>query len=89
MDGPAAADASVAAAIRGRYDLVVALYHDQAMIPLKAIGWERCVNITVGLPFPRTSPGHGTAFDLVRSGTHPDPRPMREAILTCARLCHT
>jgi len=65
---------------------VVAQYHDQAMIPLKALSWERCVNITIGLPFPRTSPGHGTAFDLVRSRTRPDPRPMREAILVAARL---
>lgn len=86
VSGPAAADAVIAAAARGDYDLVVAQYHDQAMIPLKALSWERCVNITIGLPFPRTSPGHGTAFDLVRSRTRPDPRPMREAILVAARL---
>ncbi len=86
VSDPAAPDAVVAAAVNGGYDLVVAQYHDQAMIPLKALSWERCVNITIGLPFPRTSPGHGTAFDLVRSRTRPDPRPMREAILVAARL---
>lgn len=46
------------------FDLVVAMYHDQGLIPLKTIAWDRAVNMTVGLPIPRTSPDHGTAFDI-------------------------
>ena len=49
---------------KGRFDAVVALYHDQALIPLKLYGFDRAVNITLGLPIIRTSPDHGTAFDL-------------------------
>ena len=49
---------------QGRFDAVIALYHDQALIPLKLIGFDRAVNVTLGLPIIRTSVDHGTAFDL-------------------------
>lgn len=53
----------------GEFDIVVAMYHDQGLIPVKYLGVERGVNVTLGLPFVRTSPDHGTAFDLAGSGT--------------------
>jgi 4-hydroxythreonine-4-phosphate dehydrogenase len=51
-----------------RFDLVVAMYHDQGLAPLKTLAWDRAVNLTVGLPFLRTSPDHGTAFDIAGKG---------------------
>lgn len=68
VEGPLASDSLLEAAARGAYDAVVALYHDQALIPLKLIGWDRAVNLTLGLPFIRTSPVHGTAFDVAGKG---------------------
>ena len=62
--GPLPADTAWSQHAAGRYDACACLYHDQGMIPLKALHPEKLVNITVGLPFARTSPGHGTAFDL-------------------------
>lgn len=53
---------------RGEFDVVVAMYHDQGLIPVKYLGLERGVNTTLGLPFVRTSPDHGTAFDLAGRG---------------------
>jgi 4-hydroxythreonine-4-phosphate dehydrogenase len=53
---------------KGEFDLVVAMYHDQGLIPLKLLGFEHAVNITVGLPVVRTSPDHGTAFDIAGQG---------------------
>jgi 4-hydroxythreonine-4-phosphate dehydrogenase len=82
--GPLPADAAVALAARGAYDLVVAMYHDQGHVPAKLLGFEVGVNVTLGLPFVRTSPDHGTAFDLVGRG-QADPRAMRAAILAAAR----
>ena len=52
----------------GEFDVVVAMYHDQGLIPVKYLGVERGVNVTLGLPFVRTSPDHGTAFDRAGSG---------------------
>ncbi len=52
----------------GRFDVVVAQYHDQGLIPIKYMGLENGVNITLGLPFVRTSPDHGTAFDIAGRG---------------------
>jgi 4-hydroxythreonine-4-phosphate dehydrogenase len=63
----------------GRFDVVVAMYHDQGLIPVKYLGLEEGVNITVGLPFVRTSPDHGTAFDIAGRGTA-DPRSLAAAI---------
>jgi 4-hydroxythreonine-4-phosphate dehydrogenase len=53
---------------QGRFDVVVAQYHDQGLIPVKYLGLEKGVNITLGLPFVRTSPDHGTAFDIAGKG---------------------
>jgi len=52
----------------GEFDVVVAMYHDQGLIPVKYLGLDQGVNVTLGLPFVRTSPDHGTAFDLAGSG---------------------
>jgi 4-hydroxythreonine-4-phosphate dehydrogenase len=65
VHGPFAADALFHYAFRGDYDAVVAMYHDQGLVPLKMIGFENGVNWTLGLPFIRTSPDHGTAYDIV------------------------
>jgi len=66
ITGPVPADALYRDAFAGRYDAVVAAYHDQAMIPLKLLGPGRVVNVTWGLPFIRTSPDHGVAYDVAR-----------------------
>lgn len=67
--GPAPADTLFHAAARSTYDAVLCMYHDQALIPLKTIDFERGVNVTLGLPFVRTSPDHGTAFNIAGTGT--------------------
>jgi len=61
------------------------MYHDQGLIPLKMLAFDRGVNITLGLPFVRTSPDHGTAYDIAGEG-RADPRSMIEAIETACRL---
>ncbi|MGX1097827.1 4-hydroxythreonine-4-phosphate dehydrogenase PdxA [Amorphus sp. MBR-141] len=66
--GPFPADAIFSAAARTTYDVVLAMYHDQALIPVKTLAFDETVNVTLGLPFVRTSPDHGTAFDLAGSG---------------------
>ena len=66
-------------ATRGDFDLVVAMYHDQGHGPIKALGIEHWVNITVGLPVVRTSVDHGTAFDIAGTG-RVDPESMYEAM---------
>jgi 4-hydroxythreonine-4-phosphate dehydrogenase len=68
VEGPLPADTLFHAAARRRYDAVLCMYHDQALIPLKTIDFERGVNVTLGLPFVRTSPDHGTAFNLAGRG---------------------
>ena len=62
--GPLSADAMFHPSARAKYDVAITMYHDQALIPLKTIGFEEGVNITLGLSFVRTSPDHGTAFDI-------------------------
>jgi len=62
--GPISADIAIVQAFKGRFDAVIAMYHDQALIPLKLISKGTGVNLTLGLPFVRTSPLHGTAFDI-------------------------
>ncbi len=79
LSGPWPADTLFAQAARGQYDAVVAMYHDQALIPIKLLAWESAVNVTLGLPFVRTSPSHGTAFDIAGRG-RADPSSMRHAI---------
>jgi len=66
--GPLAADTLFHSAFRGDYDAVVAMYHDQGLVPLKMIGFDTGVNWTLGLPFVRTSPDHGTAYDIAGRG---------------------
>lgn len=67
--GPHPADSMFHPAARRRYDAALCMYHDQALIPLKTIDFDRGVNVTIGLPFVRTSPDHGTAFDIAPAGT--------------------
>lgn len=64
IDGPLSADIAIKKAKEKEYDCVIAMYHDQALIPLKLLGDSSGVNVTLGLPFLRTSPLHGTAFDI-------------------------
>lgn len=72
IDGPLASDIAILKASQNLYDCVIAMYHDQALIPLKILGMEKGVNITLGLPFVRTSPLHGTAFDIAATfSAHP------------------
>jgi 4-hydroxythreonine-4-phosphate dehydrogenase len=66
--GPMAPDTMFHAAARRRYDVAICMYHDQALIPLKTLDFDRGVNITLGLPFIRTSPDHGTALDIAGQG---------------------
>jgi 4-hydroxythreonine-4-phosphate dehydrogenase len=66
--GPHPADTLFHAAARETYDAVLAMYHDQALIPIKTLAFDRGVNVTLGLPFVRTSPDHGTAFAIAGSG---------------------
>jgi 4-hydroxythreonine-4-phosphate dehydrogenase len=83
--GPLAADTLFHYAFRGDYDAVVAMYHDQGLVPLKMIGFETGVNWTLGLPFVRTSPDHGTAYDIAGKGIA-NPSSMIAAIRLAKRL---
>ncbi len=85
VEGPIPSDTLMKWASAGRYDAVVAIYHDQALIPVKLLGWEQAVNVTLGLPFVRTSPVHGTAFDLSGKGKA-DPSSMRSAVRLAVNL---
>src|ERR1035437_10769534 len=64
VKGPFPADTIVLKALEGKFDIVVAMYHDQGLIPIKLLAWRQAVNLTLGLPIIRTSPDHGTAFDI-------------------------
>jgi 4-hydroxythreonine-4-phosphate dehydrogenase len=79
VTGPHAADALFQAEARKTYDAAVAMYHDQALIPFKTLAFDTGVNITLGLPFVRTSPDHGTAFALAGTG-RASPRSLIEAL---------
>lgn len=83
LTGPLPADTMFHAAARAHYDAAIAMYHDQALIPIKTLDFDRGVNVTLGLPFIRTSPDHGTAFDIAGKGIA-NPTSMIEAI----RLAH-
>jgi 4-hydroxythreonine-4-phosphate dehydrogenase len=72
----------------GEFDVVVAMYHDQGLIPVKYRGVEKGVNVTLGLPMVRTSPDHGTAFDIAGSG-QADESSLVEAIRVARQLCAT
>jgi 4-hydroxythreonine-4-phosphate dehydrogenase len=83
--GPFPADTVFVRAMRGEFDAVVAPYHDVGMTAIKVAAFGAAVNVTLGLPFPRTSPDHGTALDIAGKGIA-DPGSMIEAILLCARI---
>ena len=83
--GPLAADTLFFQAYRGDYELVVAMYHDQGLVPLKMVAFETGVNWTLGLPFIRTSPDHGTAYDIAGKN-RANPASMRAAIGLARRL---
>ena len=73
ITGPASADTMFHAAARNGYDVAIAMYHDQALIPIKTLDFDRGVNVTLGLPIVRTSPDHGTAFNIAgTSKANPD-----------------
>jgi 4-hydroxythreonine-4-phosphate dehydrogenase len=73
------------AAARAGYDAALCMYHDQALIPIKTLAFDHAVNVTLGLPIVRTSPDHGTAFDIAGTG-RADPSSLIAAIRLAARL---
>ncbi|HXF96515.1 MAG TPA: 4-hydroxythreonine-4-phosphate dehydrogenase PdxA [Gemmatimonadales bacterium] len=83
--GPLPADTVFVRALRGEFDAVLTPYHDVGMTAVKVAGFGRGVNVTLGLPFPRTAPDHGTAFDIAGKGIA-DPGSMRAAIELAAEL---
>ena len=83
--GPIGAETAVRHARAGKYDAVVAMYHDQATIPMKLVGFGEAVNVTLGLPIIRTSVDHGTGYDIAGRGTA-DARGMKAAIELAVRL---
>jgi len=85
---PQPADTLFGKAVKGQYDGIVAMYHDQGLIPLKLVAFGTCVNLTVGLPIIRTSVDHGTAFDIVGKGVA-DPGSLLEAIKLAARIARS
>ena len=85
VTGPFPADTVFVRAQRGAFDVVVACYHDQGLIPVKLLAFGHAVNVTLGLPIVRTSVDHGTAFDIAGKGAA-DPESMITAVLLAARL---
>jgi 4-hydroxythreonine-4-phosphate dehydrogenase len=83
VTGPHPADTMFHARARAKYDAALCMYHDQALIPVKALHFEDAVNVTLGLPIVRTAPDHGTAFDIAGQDCA-DPRPMAAAIRRAA-----
>src|SRR6185436_1730219 len=83
--GPLPADTMFHAAARAQYDVALCTYHDQALIPIKTLAFDHAVNVTLGLPFVRTSPDHGTAFDIAGTG-RADPSSLIAALKLAARL---
>jgi 4-hydroxythreonine-4-phosphate dehydrogenase len=83
--GPLPADTMFHEAARQTYDCAICMYHDQALIPVKTLAFEDAVNVTLGLPFIRTSPDHGTAFDIAGTGTA-NPSSLIAALRLAARM---
>ena len=83
VTGPHPADTMFHARARANYDAALCMYHDQALIPIKALHFEDAVNVTLGLPIVRTAPDHGTAFDIAGQD-RADPRPMAAALRMAA-----
>ena len=86
--GPFPADTIFLRAVRGEFDVVIACYHDQGLIPVKLAAFGEAVNVTLGLPIVRTSVDHGTAFDIAGRGIA-DPGSMIAAVRLAARLART
>jgi len=83
--GPLPADTMFHERARATYDVAMCMYHDQALIPIKTLAFDHAVNVTLGLPFVRTSPDHGTAFDIAGTG-RADPSSLMAALALAARL---
>ncbi len=88
IQGPMSADTMFHVGARAHYDVAVCMYHDQALIPIKTLDFSGGVNVTLGLPFIRTSPDHGTAFDIAGQGKA-DPTSMIASLRLAARMAHT
>lgn len=84
-EGPFPADGLIPRAARGEFDAVLAMYHDQGLIPVKLLHFDDAVNVTLGLPVPRTSPDHGVAYDIAGKGIA-RPQSMRAAVLMAAAM---
>ena len=85
VSGPWPPDTMFTAAARAKYDVALGMYHDQVLIPLKTLDMHQGVNVTLGLPIVRTSPDHGTAYDIVGRGIA-DPSSLIAAIRMAAAL---
>ncbi len=85
VQGPYASDTIFYKAVKGEYDFIVTMYHDQGLIPLKTLYFDEGVNVTLGLPFVRTSPDHGTAYDIAGKGIA-NPESMEEAIKLAVKM---
>jgi 4-hydroxythreonine-4-phosphate dehydrogenase len=83
--GPLPADTMFHAGARKTYDAALCMYHDQALIPIKTLAFDHAVNVTLGLPFVRTSPDHGTAFDIAGTGKA-NPSSLAAALRLAHRL---
>ncbi|NIP30332.1 MAG: 4-hydroxythreonine-4-phosphate dehydrogenase PdxA [Candidatus Dadabacteria bacterium] len=88
VEGPFPADTLFYFAKQKKWDLIIAMYHDQGLIPFKMLSFDRGVNVTIGIPVIRTSPDHGTAFNLAWKGVA-DPNSMIEAINTACKMINT
>ncbi|HAZ10072.1 MAG: 4-hydroxythreonine-4-phosphate dehydrogenase PdxA [Omnitrophica bacterium GWA2_41_15] len=86
INGPVSGDVIFYMAYNGKLDAVISMYHDQGLGPLKMVAFEKGVNVTLGLPFIRTSPDHGTAYDIAGKGIA-DPDSMKEAIKLAVNMC--
>jgi 4-hydroxythreonine-4-phosphate dehydrogenase len=88
VTGPYPADTLFYHAMQGKFDGVIAMYHDQGLIPVKMAAFDKAVNVTIGLPIIRTSPGHGTAFDIAGKGAA-NANAMKEAIRVAVHMAKT
>jgi 4-hydroxythreonine-4-phosphate dehydrogenase len=88
VTGPYPADTLFYQALDGRYDAIVAMYHDQGLIPVKLLAFDKAVNVTIGLPIIRTSVDHGTAFDIV-GRNRANPNSMKAALYLACDMAQT
>lgn len=86
IKGPISADVAFYMAYNGEFDAVISMYHDQGLVPFKMVAFRNGVNVTLGLPFVRTSPDHGTAYNIAGKDIA-DPTSMKEAIKLAVRMC--